>query len=167
MIINVIIPSVTERERSEFPSSTWFQSAETRGAKPKRQVRAKKRFSGILLEVPFLVTCSSLPIKHWVSKTSIFLTPIISLRVFPCGSAGKKKKKKKNLSAMWETSVWSLGWENLLERGKLSTPVFWPGEFHGLYSPWGCKESDMTEHLLLHFTLSDLIVFCLTKLAVH
>ena len=27
----------------------------------------------------------------------------------------------------------------------LPTPVFWPGEFHGLYSPWGCKESDMTE----------------------
>ena len=25
------------------------------------------------------------------------------------------------------------------------TPAFWPGEFHGLYSPWGCKESDMTE----------------------
>ena len=21
----------------------------------------------------------------------------------------------------------------------------WPGEFHGLYSPWGHKESDMTE----------------------
>ena len=28
---------------------------------------------------------------------------------------------------------------------------FWPGEFHGLYSPWGCKESDMTEQLsVLH-----------------
>ena len=27
------------------------------------------------------------------------------------------------------------------------TPVFWPGEFHGLYSPGGCKESDMTERL--------------------
>ena len=24
-------------------------------------------------------------------------------------------------------------------------PVFWPEEFHGLYSPWGCKESDTTE----------------------
>ena len=24
-------------------------------------------------------------------------------------------------------------------------PVFWPGEFHGLYSPWGCKESDTSE----------------------
>ena len=22
---------------------------------------------------------------------------------------------------------------------------FWPGEFQGLYSPWGCKESDTTE----------------------
>ena len=27
----------------------------------------------------------------------------------------------------------------------LSTPVFWPGEFHGLYSPWSRKELDMTE----------------------
>ena len=25
------------------------------------------------------------------------------------------------------------------ERERLSTPVFWPGEFQGLYSPWGCK----------------------------
>ena len=24
-------------------------------------------------------------------------------------------------------------------------PIFWPGEFHGLYSPCSCKESDMTE----------------------
>ena len=30
-------------------------------------------------------------------------------------------------------------------RGKLPTPVFWPGEFHGLYSPWGHKELGMTE----------------------
>ena len=28
-------------------------------------------------------------------------------------------------------------------------PVFWPGKFHGLYSPWGRKESDMTEQLSL------------------
>ena len=33
--------------------------------------------------------------------------------------------------------------------GKGSTPVFWPGEFHGLYSPWARKESDMTERLSL------------------
>ena len=29
----------------------------------------------------------------------------------------------------------------------LLTPIFWPGEFHGLYSPWHCKESDVTEQL--------------------
>ena len=35
---------------------------------------------------------------------------------------------------------------------KLPTPVFWPGEFHGLYSPWGCRESDRTAQLSLHVT---------------
>ena len=29
----------------------------------------------------------------------------------------------------------------------LPTPVFWPGEFHALYSPWILKELDMTERL--------------------
>ena len=33
------------------------------------------------------------------------------------------------------------------ERKGLPTPVFWPGEFHGLYSPQGHKESDTTERL--------------------
>ena len=32
-------------------------------------------------------------------------------------------------------------------RERLLTPVFWPGEFHGLHSPWGRKESDTTERL--------------------
>ena len=44
----------------------------------------------------------------------------------------------KNLPAMRETWVPSLA-------ERLPTPVFWPGEFHGLYSPWGHKESDITE----------------------
>ena len=35
-------------------------------------------------------------------------------------------------------------------RERLPTPVFWPREFHGLYSPWGRKESDTTERLSLH-----------------
>ena len=34
-------------------------------------------------------------------------------------------------------------------REQLPTPVFWLGEFHGLYSPWGRKESDTTERLSL------------------
>ena len=58
----------------------------------------------------------------------------------------------KNLPAMWETQVRSLGREDPLEKGMLPTPVFLLGEFHGQrslagYSPWGCKESDVTEQL--------------------
>ena len=53
----------------------------------------------------------------------------------------------KNLPAKQETWVWSLGWEDPLEKERLRIPVFWPGEFHGLYSPRGCKELDMTERL--------------------
>ena len=34
-------------------------------------------------------------------------------------------------------------------RERQPTPVFWPGEIHGLYSPWGRKEWDMTERLSL------------------
>ena len=44
----------------------------------------------------------------------------------------------------------SMGTEgNPCRREQLTTPVFWPGEFHGLYSPWGHKESDMAERLSL------------------
>ena len=53
----------------------------------------------------------------------------------------------KNLPALWETWVQTLGWEDPLRRERLPTPVFWPGEFHGLYSPWGRKELDTTEQL--------------------
>ena len=45
---------------------------------------------------------------------------------------------------MQETWVQSLGWEEPLEKERQPTPVFLPGEFHGLkglvgYSPWGHK----------------------------
>ena len=50
----------------------------------------------------------------------------------------------KNPPAMRETWIRSLGWEDP-QKGKANTPVFWPGEFHGLYSPWGCKKLDTTE----------------------
>ena len=89
----------------------------------------------------------------------------------------------KNLRAIWETQVRSLGQEEPLEKEwwlrRLSiclqcrrpgfdlwvgnfpwrrkwqpTPVLLPGKSHGRrslvgYSPWGCKELDMTEQL--HF----------------
>ena len=56
----------------------------------------------------------------------------------------------KNLPAMQETQVQSLGQEDPLEKEMTTHPVFLPGEFHGQrklvdYSPWGRKELDTTE----------------------
>ena len=42
----------------------------------------------------------------------------------------------KNPPAVQEPWDQSLGWEDPLEKERLPTPVSWPEEFHGLYSPW-------------------------------
>ena len=59
----------------------------------------------------------------------------------------------KNLPAMQK--IWVDLWVGKIpwRRERLPTPVFRPGVFHGLYSPWGHKESDATEWLSLHFTI--------------
>ena len=70
---------------------------------------------------------------------------------FPCGSAGKESTCNAGdlgLTPGLGRSPW--------RRERLPTPVFWPGECHGLYSPWGCKELDMSERLSLH---SDILLF--------
>ena len=52
----------------------------------------------------------------------------------------------KNLPTMQETRVRSLGWEDPLEGQP--TPVFWPGEFHGVAKSW-TQLSDLHFPLLL------------------
>ena len=61
----------------------------------------------------------------------------------------------KNLPAMQETHVQSLGQEDPWRREWQLIPVYLPGESHGQrslvgYSLWGRKESDPTEPLI-HF----------------
>ena len=51
-------------------------------------------------------------------------------------------------------------------RERLPTPVFWPGEFHGLYSPWDSKESDMTEWLSLYLKVFDIQFSSVTPVGV-
>ena len=65
---------------------------------------------------------------------------------FPCGSAGKESV----------CNGGELGSIPGLERfpwrkERLPASVFWPGEFHGLYSPWSCNR---TEKLLLSLLAS-------------
>ena len=58
----------------------------------------------------------------------------------------------KNLPAVGDLGLIT-GWQEPLQKERLPTPVFRPGEFHGLYSPWGRKELDTTERLSLSFSL--------------
>ena len=62
---------------------------------------------------------------------------------FPCGSIHMQCGRPG-----FDSWVGKIPWK----RERLPTPVFWPGEFQGLYSLWGHKELDMTERLLLHST---------------
>ena len=65
---------------------------------------------------------------------------------------------RQDLSAMQETWVQSLGWEDALEKGMathssiLAWRIPWTEE-PGSYSPWGCKELDMREQLMLPFPI--------------
>ena len=75
----------------------------------------------------------------------------------------------KNLPAMQKTRVWSLGWEDPLEKGMTSHSsicvwrIPWTESTAG-YSPWVCQELDTTEQLTLcfHFSISQGLV-CLQK----
>ena len=87
---------------------------------------------------------------------------------FPGGASGKEPAQEtiywvlqaslvaqlvKNPPAMQKTPFNSWVGKIHWRREQLPSPVFWPGESHGLYSPWGHKESD-TLHFQPRVTVS-------------
>ena len=71
---------------------------------------------------------------------------IIKLWGFPSGSDGKR------ICLQCRRPRFDPSREDPLKKGKATTPVFLPGEFHGQrslagYSPWGHTEWDTTERL--------------------
>ena len=66
---------------------------------------------------------------------------------FPGGSAGKE-------SACNAGDLGLIPGFGKIPWRRLPTPVFCPGEFHGLDSPWGGKESDTAERLHFNFLFS-------------
>ena len=80
----------------------------------------------------------------------MYLSTMDSMCLFKIHQTSLAAQTVKNLPAMKETLVRSLGWEDPLEKGMAPTPVFLPRESHGQgslvgNSPWGHKESDTTE----------------------
>ena len=69
-----------------------------------------------------------------------------------CSKASLVSQTVKNLPAMREAQVLSLGQEDHWRREWQPTPVYLPGEFHGQrsladYSPWDHGKSEMTKQL--------------------
>ena len=58
---------------------------------------------------------------------------------FPCNSSGKEYA-----CDVGDVGL-ILGMRRSPEGKGYPLQYSWPAEFHGLYSPWGCKKSDMTE----------------------
>ena len=71
-----------------------------------------------------------------------------------CSWASLLAQLVKNLPAMQENWVHSLGWEDPLEKGKAthSSILAWRIPWT-VYSPWGRKELDMTERLHLRLNV--------------
>ena len=69
-----------------------------------------------------------------------FNEDLVSFPNVPCGTSGKKipLASAENITDVNGAEPWveKTPWR----REGLSTPVFWPGEFHVLYNPWGQKE---------------------------
>ena len=123
-----------------------------------RNREIKKHPSDLLTCVPFNSLSTHLTPEHPKEPLSQLLTASISLCMYisDCNSgdpglipgsgsspgegigfplqyswASLVAQIVKNLPAMWETWVWSLGWEDTLEENMQATPVFLSGE-----SPW-------------------------------
>ena len=84
-----------------------------------------------------LIREHKLPVARGISSGGLLYSMVTM--GFPGGSDGKESTCN---AGDW---VRSLGWEDLPEKGRLSTPVLWPGEFHGQrglvgYSPWGSQK---------------------------
>ena len=71
-------------------------------------------------------------------------------------STGQRRSHRRLGFDPWVRSIpWSRTWQ--------PTPVFLPGKRQGQrsladYSPWGCRESDTTEHMPLHRAITTRII---------
>ena len=90
--------------------------------------------------------------------------------ILPLFGASLIAQLVKNPPAMQKTLVQFLGRKDPLEKGKVthSSILAWRMPWTGLYSPWGCKQSDTTQRLLLskvlYFSCSLFPLLCLLSL---
>ena len=101
---------------------------------------------------------SGLPLPSPSYMNDPYYTAVFTLVGFPGGPAVKESTSQCKRPRFNP-------WVGKIPRGReqLRTPVFWPGEFHGLYSPWGHKETDMIKQLS-HSCSHCILLFLLWQL---
>ena len=124
-------------------------------------------------------SCTRICLQQSQSPSSVCLSPSVSIGMPICVTHTRAPIKNPPSPQRWSIKPpsrlsWWLTWLRVCQqcgrprfnlwigripwrREWLPTPVFLPGESHGErslagYSPWGCKESDMTERPTFHFT---------------
>ena len=92
--------------------------------------------------------------KTVLHLSSLFVSPPSLVTQLVKNLPTLKKKKRKICPQCrrpgFDPWIGKIPWR----REKLPTPVFWPGEFCGPYSPWGRKELDTPENFHFHFPAS-------------
>ena len=107
----------------------------------------------VLVSYHTLATCLARTMQ-WLSPNRqineyiVFQFPF--LHVATCGLAGKESTCSRAGRPEFDPRAGKIP----CRRERLPPPVFWPGEFHGLYSPWGHKEWDTTEWLSLSLSFT-------------
>ena len=118
-------PQQTSNNNKEILQTTSLQTAQLVKNLPAMQETSVRFLGGEdLLQKGSVTHSSILGLPFWLSW---------SRNCLQCGRPG------------FDPWVGKIPWR----RERLPTPVFWPGEFYGLYSPRGCKESDTTDRLSL------------------
>ena len=86
-------------------------------------------------------------------------TGLYSSKGFPGSSDGEESAFNAGLLSLNAGLIPGLGRSRAVRKWQ-PTPVFLPGEFHGQrclagYCPWGCKEPDTTEQIILSFSYTS------------
>ena len=86
------------------------------------------------------VACKSL-LKYWMTQPQL-------ASLWERMVKKKKRRRRRRIHLQFDPCVRRIPWKQKWQ----PTPVFLPGKSHGqrslaCCSPWGCKESDMTEQL--------------------
>ena len=106
--------------------------------------------------VPFRYEIKTFPKGYYDGSRNENQYSIDHSRMIILYQASLEAQLVKNPPAMRKTWVWSLGWEDPLEKGKAthSSILAWR-------IPWGCKELDTTEHFHFQNDYTEIKLFFL------